>query len=124
MKLRGLLISITDLFCSLSPNFHIHLSVSDLYFQDRSASFATAKQADRSWEYINRSHIHECRNWERGRAVSLLEIPKSDFRYSASLLLLCLNFLYPLFRLHPIQYVNRIHCSLNTFKCNWSSVSV
>jgi hypothetical protein len=29
-------------------------------------------QADRSGEYINRSQIHECRNWERGRAVSFL----------------------------------------------------
>jgi hypothetical protein len=57
MKLRGLLISISDLFCSLSPNFHIHVSVSDLYIQDRSASFATAKPADRSWENINRSQI-------------------------------------------------------------------
>jgi len=30
--------------------------------------------ADRSWEYINRSQIHESRNWERGRAVSFLRI--------------------------------------------------
>jgi hypothetical protein len=35
----------------LSPNFHIHVSVSDSYAQDQSA--------DRSWEYINRSQIHE-----------------------------------------------------------------
>jgi hypothetical protein len=26
--------------------------------------------------------MHECRNWERGRAVSFLGIHKSDFRYS------------------------------------------
>ncbi len=36
--------------------------------------------ADRSWEYINR-WIHECRNWERGRAVSFLGIHKSVFWY-------------------------------------------
>ncbi len=37
--------------------------------------FSHAKQEnrdskkDRSWEYINGSQIHECRNWERGHAV-------------------------------------------------------
>ncbi len=29
------------------------------YSQDRSAYLASAKQADRSWEYLNRSQIHE-----------------------------------------------------------------
>jgi len=29
-----------------------------------------------------RSQTHDCRNWERGRAVSFLGIHKSDFRYS------------------------------------------
>jgi hypothetical protein len=33
-------------------------------------------------DYINRSHVYECRNWERGRAVSYLEIYVSCFRYS------------------------------------------
>ncbi len=37
---------------------------------------------DLSWEYINRSHIHEYRNWERGRAVLFLGIQKLDFQYS------------------------------------------
>jgi hypothetical protein len=27
-----------------------------------------------AWEYINRSQIHECRNWERGHAVLFLGI--------------------------------------------------
>ncbi len=40
----------------LSPNFHIRVS--------------------------NRSQTHECRNWERGRAVSFLGIHIFDFRYS------------------------------------------
>jgi hypothetical protein len=31
-----------------------------------------------SWKYINRSQIHERGNWERGCAVSLLGIHKSD----------------------------------------------
>ncbi len=33
---------------------------------------------------MNRSQIHECRNWERGRIVSFLEIHKTDFRYSVA----------------------------------------
>jgi hypothetical protein len=30
------------------------------------------------WDYINRSQIHECGNWERGLAVSFLGVHKSD----------------------------------------------
>ncbi len=40
------------------PNSYIHVSVND--------------------RYINRSQIHECRNCERGRAVSFLGIHKTD----------------------------------------------
>jgi hypothetical protein len=39
--------------------------------------------ADRLWEYVNRPQIHECRNWERGRAVSFMGIFVSNFWYSA-----------------------------------------
>jgi hypothetical protein len=35
-----------------------------------------------SWEYINRSQIHECINWERGRTVSFLGIFVTDFPYT------------------------------------------
>ncbi len=37
---------------------------------------------DQSREYLNRSQIHECRNWWRGRAVSFLGVYVSNFRYS------------------------------------------
>jgi hypothetical protein len=37
-------------------------------------------------------HVHECRNWERGRPVSFLGIHKSYFRYSV---------------LHPISHKSR-----------------
>ncbi len=37
---------------------------------------------DRSWEYMNRSQIHESTNWEWGCAVSFLGILFSNFRYS------------------------------------------
>ncbi len=64
MKLRG-----------LAPNSYIHVYVSDLYItQDWSAYLAEAKQADRSWEYINRSQIqylHECGNWETEHVLEI-----------------------------------------------------
>ncbi len=40
------------------------------------------KNKDRSWEYINHSQIHECRNWDLGRAIPFLGIHKWDFRRS------------------------------------------
>jgi hypothetical protein len=50
---------------SLSPNFHIHVSLSALYvFQDLSAYSAAGKYVDRPWEHINRSQTHECGNWD------------------------------------------------------------
>ncbi len=50
---------------SLNPNFHIHVSVSDLiYSHDRSVYYAAGKNVDRSWEYINRLQTHECGNWD------------------------------------------------------------
>ncbi len=36
--------------------------------------------ADRWWEYINHSQIHECRNWEWGTTVSFLGIFVSNIR--------------------------------------------
>ncbi len=42
------------------------------------------KKEDRLWEYVNRSQIHECGNWERGRTVSFLGLHKSDLLCSLS----------------------------------------
>jgi hypothetical protein len=42
-----------------SPNFHFHVSVSELYILTTGLPFLL----DRSWEYINRSQTHECGNW-------------------------------------------------------------
>jgi hypothetical protein len=41
-----------------------HISVKDLYIQDRSSYFVAGKYVDRSWEYINRSQTHECENYD------------------------------------------------------------
>jgi hypothetical protein len=38
--------------CGLSPNFHIHVSVSDLYIPTIGSAYSAAgKYVDRSWEY-------------------------------------------------------------------------
>ncbi len=46
-------------------NYHIHVSVSNLYI-------TAISPPDRSWEYINRSQIQECRNWEGTRLRSFI----------------------------------------------------
>ncbi len=69
------------MFCLLISTF-IYLWATYI-FPGLVCLFAAAKCVDRSWEYKNRSQIHECRNWEWGRAISYLGIHKLDFRYSA-----------------------------------------
>ncbi len=61
----------------LSPNFHIHVSVSKLYIPTR-------KYVDRFWEYINGSQTHECGNWGWGRAIPRKGIYKRNCHCSAS----------------------------------------
>ncbi len=54
----------------LSPNFHIHVSVSDfIYSQDLSTYFPAAEYADWSWKYKNFSQTHECGNWYWGHTI-------------------------------------------------------
>jgi hypothetical protein len=62
--------------CSVSQFQHCERFI---YFQDRSAYSAAAKDVDRSWEYINGSQIHECGNWAWGRAIPRKGIHKRDF---------------------------------------------
>jgi hypothetical protein len=45
--------------------------------------FCWRKYVDRSWEYINRSQTHECRNWGWGHTIPRKGIHKWDFRCSA-----------------------------------------
>ncbi len=63
----------------LSPNFHIHVYVSDLYVPGICPHmyFPAEEYADRSWKYINLSKIYECRNWETEHYNSVLEITVS-----------------------------------------------
>ncbi len=53
----------------LSPNSYAHISVRDIFRM--SVYFAAAKYVDQSWEYMNRSHIHECRNRDWGRTIPI-----------------------------------------------------
>ncbi len=62
--------------CGLSPNFHIHVSVSELYIPRIGPHISCSRigTVDRSWECINRSQTHECRNWDCNRALPFLRI--------------------------------------------------
>jgi hypothetical protein len=63
MKLLGFVISKAESYSNvLSPNFHIHVSVSDIYsIFTGSVCLFCCSQISRSREYLNRSMIHECR---------------------------------------------------------------
>jgi hypothetical protein len=74
MKPCSLVISKTELLCSFSQFLHSCICDRFIYSQDQSAYLATAKYLDRSCEYINSSEPHECRNWDRGRAIPFLGI--------------------------------------------------
>jgi hypothetical protein len=50
-----------------------------IYSQDRSTYFAAAEKA--FWKYMYRSQTHECGNWDCGRAIPVLGIFFSNFRY-------------------------------------------
>ncbi len=75
---------ISNTECSVSRVIHSYICERFIYFQDRSVNFAAAKYMDRSWKYINRSQIHECRNRDSGCTIPFLGIHKWDFRESAA----------------------------------------
>jgi hypothetical protein len=67
----------------LVSNFYIHVSVSDLYIPKIGPQTQFCKIGGPTMGiYLNCSQIHECRNWERGSAVSFLGIFGSHFLYS------------------------------------------
>jgi hypothetical protein len=53
------------------------------------------KYVDRSWEYINRSQTHECRNWDLGCSIPRKGIHLLDFICSAPLSRRSVNHLTP-----------------------------
>jgi hypothetical protein len=60
----------------LSPNFHIQVSVSNLYIS-RIGPHIFLQQVDQSWKHIKLSQINECRKWETEHYNSVLEITVS-----------------------------------------------
>jgi hypothetical protein len=77
-KLRGLV-----------PNFYIHIYVSDLYIPRIGQQTQYSKISGPIVGIYTRKSltvtVHECRNWERGRAVSFLGIFVSNLRCSVDL---------------------------------------
>ncbi len=62
--------------CGQSPNWHIHVSVSDLYIPTIHLPFLLQEilYVDRSWEYINRSQTHEC-----GIGTEAVQFPGKEY---------------------------------------------
>ncbi len=66
----------------LSPSFHIHESVSELYIPRIGPPISCRKIARSILGiYINRSKTHECGNWDCGHAIPFLGIFVSNFLY-------------------------------------------
>jgi hypothetical protein len=79
-KIRNKYYQKKDCTVHVSPNFHIHVSVSDLNIPTIGLPILLQENM---WEHINRSQTHECRNWDWCRAIPFLGIHKWDFRRSA-----------------------------------------
>ncbi len=69
----------------ISPNFHIHVSVSDLYIILRSVCLCYRRKICGpilGIQYKNRSQTQHCGNWDCGRAIPLQGMHKWNFRCS------------------------------------------
>ena len=63
--------------CGLVPCSYTHLFVSYFYIPRIGLPiWLQQKKAYQSWEYINRSQIHECGKWETEQYNSVLEITR------------------------------------------------
>jgi hypothetical protein len=62
-----------------SPNFHIHVFVSDLYIP--TINLPVLMQEICGPIHINRSQTHECGNWDCGRIIPFLGIFISNIWY-------------------------------------------
>ncbi len=68
----------------LSPNFHIHASVSDLNIPTIGLPILLEEICRPILGLCNRSQTHECWNWGWGRAIPRKGKYKEDFRCSAT----------------------------------------
>jgi hypothetical protein len=77
----------------LSPNFHIHVSVSDLYVPRIGPHISSSRKGRPIVGiYINRSLTHECRNWDWDPDIPFLGIFVSNFRHFVFAVYGVLNF--------------------------------
>ncbi len=67
--------------CGLSPNFLIHVAVSDLYIPTFESPIFLQQNRQADQININRLRKLECRNWDCRRAVPFLGTFVSNFRY-------------------------------------------
>ncbi len=79
-----------------------------IHSHHRSAYSAAGKYVVWSWEYTNRSHTHECGNWDWGLAIPCLGIHKWDFRCSV----VTLSLMPSVLRLTMSRYGLYCRCSL------------
>jgi hypothetical protein len=90
-----------------SPNFHIHVPVSDLYIPTIDLPSPAGKYVDKSWEYINRSHTHEL--WkldtsDTGRILQAFTLSESIFLCIAASIFSCGTKMYEHRLLKVIHY--------------------
>jgi hypothetical protein len=65
----------------LSPNFRIHVSVSDLYIVTFGPPIFMHQNRQTDQRKIQTAHDHECKNLDCSRAVPFMGIFVSNFRY-------------------------------------------
>jgi hypothetical protein len=65
----------------LSPNFHIHVSMSDLYIPRIGSHISFSRIARSIVGILNRSQTQECGNLDSGRTISFLGIFVPNFLY-------------------------------------------
>ncbi len=96
----------------LSPNFYIHVFVSDLYNPGSVHIFPPAEKADPSWDYIIHSQTHECGNWDWDPDIPFLGIFASNFRHFFFAVQVLVRFQFLM--LLSLQFLEAIPLKLNT----------
>ncbi len=103
----------------LSPNFHMHVFVSDLYILriGPHISCSTIGRPIMGIYAVNRRQTHECGNWDCSRAFPCLGIFVSNVRFWFFAVVQCtLSRLLTLFTVHKVSMEG---CEEVNFKCSF-----